>query len=110
MFEDRPIFRLYVLHEAEDFIKCLEESEQFKVLTAMAAVTKGQFNAIHTKTLRNKIKELIVKRYRFTFFIEDGCVYFVRGFIKKTGKTPPQEIEYAQKQHLEVLLINKLKQ
>lgn len=110
MFEDQPIFKLFVLCEADHFIKSLKENEQFKVLSAMAAVTKGQFSAVHTKTLRNKIKELIVKRYRFTFFIEDGCVYFVRGFIKKTDKTPLQEIEYAQKQHAEVLLINKLKQ
>ena len=48
---------------------------------------------------REKIKELIVKNYRFIFFIEKHDTYFVRAFIKKTRKAPRREIEAAEKIH-----------
>lgn len=43
------------------------------------------------------MKELRVKKYRLIFFIHEEIVYFVRIFIKKTDKTPRNEIEMAEK-------------
>jgi len=35
------------------------------------------------------------------FFIEDDEIYVVHGFIKKTQKTPPEEIELARRRFKE---------
>ena len=32
---------------------------------------------------------------RLIFFVEDGEIYVVHGFIKKTQKTPPEDIAFA---------------
>ena len=34
---------------------------------------------------------------RLIFFIEDGEIYIVHGFIKKTQKTPPEDIALAMR-------------
>jgi phage-related protein len=38
---------------------------------------------------------------RIMFFIEDDEIYVVHGFIKKTRKTPPEEIELARRRFKE---------
>lgn len=51
---------------------------------------------VDTKQLRGPIRELIVKHHRITYFEYDSALYFVRGFHKKSTKTPKQEIDYAE--------------
>ncbi|MBI4093560.1 type II toxin-antitoxin system RelE/ParE family toxin [Candidatus Kaiserbacteria bacterium] len=55
----------------------------------------GEIGAVHTKQLRDPIRELIAGDHRFTYFQLDHMLYFVRGFRKKSRKTPPKEIDYA---------------
>ena len=62
----------------------------------MSLLRDGRFELVRIKKLRNKIKELIVKDCRFTFFIHDSKLYFVSGFIKKNNKTPKHEIDYTE--------------
>jgi len=49
------------------------------------------------QTLKTPIRELIIKNYRFVFFINKNKIWFVGAFIKKTIKTPKVEIKNAQK-------------
>jgi len=56
----------------------------------------GDFAIVHIKKLRGPIQEIIVGHHRFTYFQLDSTLYFVRGFRKKSTKTPPQEIAYAE--------------
>lgn len=46
----------------------------------------GQFEIVHTKTLQKQIKELIIGKYSFVFFIEKCLIYFIYAFVKKTQK------------------------
>jgi phage-related protein len=55
----------------------------------------GNFDAVHTKPLKGKVRELIIGRHRISYFLIGNVLYFVRGFPKKSAKTPKQEIEYA---------------
>ena len=53
-------------------------------------------DSVEIKTLRGPIKELKVRKYRILFFIEQGTIYFVSGFIKKTQKIPSKELLKAE--------------
>ena len=57
----------------------------------------GDFESVRTKQLRGSVRELIVGHHRLTYFQLDSVLYFVRGFQKKTAKTPKSEINYAEK-------------
>lgn len=56
---------------------------------------QGKESLVKTKQLRGPIRELIVGKHRITYFTLDTTIYFVRGFRKKSAKTPRSEIEYA---------------
>ena len=57
----------------------------------------GDFESLEIKTLKTPIKELIIKRYRLLFFINKDLIYFVNAFMKKTQKTPKNEIIISEK-------------
>lgn len=82
--------------EVKDFIEELPLGDVAKVKANINMMQMGHFGSVHIKTLRNVIKELIVKNYRFTFFTHKNLIYFVGVFIKKTQKTPKQEIDKAE--------------
>lgn len=86
-----------IFGEVHDFIKRLSSPDRAKVAANITMLEKGQFGSVHTKSLRNAIKELIVKNYRFIFFIHKNLLYFISAFTKKTQKTPKQEIDNAEK-------------
>jgi phage-related protein len=54
----------------------------------------GGLREIRSSLLSNRIA-------RIMFFIEDDEIYVVHGFIKKTRKTPPEEIELARRRFKE---------
>ncbi len=85
------------LDEVKDFIGKLPDNDQGKISASVAAMETGNLEPLYIKTLKTPIKELIIKNYRFVFFIHDREIYFVGAFVKKTAKTPKKEIEKAQK-------------
>ena len=85
------------LRETEHFIRNLPSSDEASIRADIRVMETGDFDAVRLKTLRGKIKELIVGDYRLIFFISEHILYFVRAFRKKTKKTPFQEIEYAKR-------------
>jgi phage-related protein len=106
MFDEDPVYKVFVFSDTEDFIRFIPEPTKSRVSSAFDEMSLNDFDSLQVKTLRGKVKELIIKRYRFTFFIEAGTIYVVRGFIKKSKKTPIEEIKYAEKQYRDILLIN----
>ena len=80
----------------KDFIGDLSSPNRSKVAAHIYLMQTGEFGAVHIKTLRGEIKELIVKNYRFVFFIHKNLIYFIGAFVKKTQKTPKQEIDKAE--------------
>ena len=86
-----------VLESAKEYIEGLKESEQGIIRANIETMRTGDFDSVHTKYLRNRIRELIVGNHRITYFQISNNLYFVRGFRKKSAKTPRKEIEYAEK-------------
>jgi phage-related protein len=89
--------KVIVLENVALFRKNLPEQDRVKINGSITAIRYGHYDNIYIKSLRGVIKELIIKRFRFIFFIDKNIVYFVGAFIKKTNKTPKGEIENAEK-------------
>src|SRR3989338_6260517 len=89
-------FTVFILESARKYIDNLSKSEQGAIKADMDAMKFGNFDSVYTKTLNGKIRELIVGRHRVSYFIIRNALYFVRGYPKKSAKTPKKEIEYAE--------------
>jgi len=89
--------KVIVLTEVEIFRKNLSEKDKSKINASIMAIRFGEYESIHVKQLKGVLRELIIKRFRFIFFINKDTVYFIGAFIKKTSKTPKIEIENAEK-------------
>jgi len=92
-------FRIILLRGIEDFIFDLLPDDQDKISGAIEALSNKKFDSVYIKQLRGDIKELKVKKYRLIFFIHEEIVYFLSIFIKKTNKTPQNEIDMAEKNY-----------
>lgn len=89
--------KIIILDEIEIFRKNLSEKDRAKINSSILAIRLGQYESISTKPLKGAIKELIIKKFRFVFFLHKDIVYFIGVFVKKTKKTPKIEIENALK-------------
>ena len=90
---------LRILEPAKIYIETLSEADKGAIAADMDAMTSGEFDAVNTKQLRGPIRELISGHHRISYFKLEPFLCFVRGFRKKTGKTPKKEIEYAASIH-----------
>lgn len=100
---DKEILYISIfLEKTKKFIGSLTSSEQGKIAAQIEMMELGQFEAVHTKLLKSPIKELVIGKYRITFFIEKHWIYFIFAFIKKTQKTPKQYIEQSEKIYKEI--------
>ena len=85
------------LKDVKDFVAALPNTDQGKINAAVTVMESGDFKSVYIKTLKTPIKELIIKKYRFIFFIHKSTIYFISVFIKKSAKTPKREIENGEK-------------
>lgn len=92
-------FRIILLKDIETFISNLPSDDQDKISGTIEALKNKRFDSIYIKQLKGDIKELRIKKFRLIFFIHEEIVYFVRIFIKKTNKTPKNEIDMAEKHY-----------
>ena len=79
-------FKALILQSAQQYIDSLAKSEQGAIQADINAMERGNFDSVYTKTLKGKIRELIVGRHRISYFVMRGVLYFVRGFPKKSAK------------------------
>ena len=79
------------------YIQTLPPAEQSVIRHQIEVLRSREHAGIHTKQLKGPLRELIVRDHRISYFLIADIIYFVRGFRKKTQKTPPAEIEYAEK-------------
>jgi len=91
--------KIVILDKVLYFIEELNTDDNFRFSTSVTAIRYGNYESITIKTLKGNIKELIIKRFRFVFFIDKEIIYFIGAFIKKTNKTPKLEIENALKNY-----------
>ncbi len=88
---------VHVLHPAATYIQIQSNEEQGSIRAHIATLEAGDFVSVRTKQLRGPIRELIIRHHRLTYFHFGGGLYLVRGFRKRSAKTPVKEIEYAEK-------------
>lgn len=82
--------------DVTDFINNLPDNISAKILAHLKSLEMNLTEALAIKTLKGKIKELIVKQYRIVFFQENGIIYVVDIFKKQSRKTPKGIIERAE--------------
>ena len=83
-----------VLLGARKYVSKIPEVDRGSILRSIEALERNA-EGVDTKQLRGVVRELIVGHHRLTYFKFGSTLYFIRGFRKKTTKTPNQEIEYA---------------
>jgi len=103
MYTQKIVYEAIFLEKTKEFIGKLPASDQGKLAAQIGMMQTGQFEAVYTKLLKRPIKELVLGRYRFTFFIEKHSIYFILAFIKKTRKTPKQHIQQSEKIFKEII-------
>lgn len=96
MGKNKSIYRGLFLEKTREFITSLTLSEQGKIQAQVEMMEMGKFNFVYTKSLKGPIKELVIGKYRFVFFIVKRVIYFVLAFVKKSQKTPKKYIEQAE--------------
>ena len=101
---DKPLFNLVTLKEAEEFILDLPEKVQNKVLFNIRKVRYG----VKDINLFKKLGDTNIWEFRtlyqgtayrlLAFWDKDGenLIVATHGFIKKTQKTPKNEIDKAE--------------
>jgi len=85
-----------VLRGVKSYIAEISEADRGRIYRNIEALALGNLEGLRTKQLRGPIHELIRGNHRLTYFKLNDRLYLVRGFRKKSAKTPKQEIEYAE--------------
>ena len=89
-------FRVRSLGPADAYIRELPPAAQVKIAADTTLLAEDENAEVRTKQLKGAIRELIIGHHRLTYFRLEHTLYLVRGFRKKTQKTPRNEIEYAE--------------
>ncbi|MFH1170220.1 MAG: type II toxin-antitoxin system RelE/ParE family toxin [Candidatus Vogelbacteria bacterium] len=94
---DPHLYEVRIFRKVTKFVDGLTHTDRVKVTANIKIMEMGGFDSVYIKTLRGAVKELIIKKHRFVFFVHEHTIYLVSAFIKKTQKTPPREINNAEK-------------
>ena len=93
------MFETYTAHflsPAKEYIESIDDADKGAIAADIDIMRGGDLQTPHTKQLKGPIRELISGHHRITYFVNGRSLYFVRGFRKKTSKTPKREIDYAE--------------
>ena len=88
--------KLHFLEGFRQYVENIADAGRGAISRDIEAMKKNTTEAISTKQLRGPVRELIVGNHRVTYFKIRSDIYFVRGFRKKSQKTPKSQIAYAQ--------------
>jgi phage-related protein len=94
--------QIQIFWNVREYLRTLSFNEQSVIGRQIEILQSGDNAGIRTKQLKGPIRELIIGNHRITYFVLGRRIYFVRGFRKKSKKTPPAEIEYAEKVYREL--------
>ena len=97
LFKIIDMIKIQILEDVSFFLNDLSTSDSAKIFAHIESMKLGHTGVIRVKTLRGKIKELIVKQYRIVFFETDGTIYVINAFKKRSNKTPKRFIDTAEK-------------
>jgi phage-related protein len=84
--------QVHIFAWAEEHLRTASNAEQAIIRKHIGKLRSGNVNEVHTKQLKGAIRELIVGSHRLTYFSIGEHLYLIRGFRKKSQKTPKKEI------------------
>lgn len=88
---------------AFNFIDDLPEEDRANVRSHLESLRIHEIKRLLIKTLKGKIKELIVQQYRIVFVIIGETIFVTDVFKKQSQKTPKRIIEHAEKIYQKIL-------
>jgi len=91
------LFHALFLESVKKYLEKIPDADRGAVAKDIERLVENDTKGIYTKQLKGPVRELIVGDHRITYFRLDNILYFVRGFQKKSTKTPKREIDYADK-------------
>lgn len=86
-----------ILDNVSKFIERLPEDDSAKILAHLKSLEENHTEGLLIKTLKGRIKEIVVRQYRITFFNIGTTIYVVDAFKKQSQKTPKRIIEKAER-------------
>ena len=86
-----------ILEDVREFIERLKQDDSAKILAHLKSIEENLTEGLIIKTLKGRIKEIIVRQYRVIFFNIGATAYVVDAFKKQSQKTPKRIIENAEK-------------
>ena len=87
----------FFLTHAKKYLDSIPDVDRGAIGRDIGAIVAGELAFVTTKQLKGPVRELRVGHHRVTYFTIGTNIYFVRGFRKKSAKTPKNEILYAEK-------------
>lgn len=85
-----------ILDNVKKFMDKLKEDDSAKILAHLKSLEENHTEGLTIKTLKGKIKEIIVRQYRIIFFTIGTTIYIVDAFKKQSQKTPKRIIKKAE--------------
>jgi phage-related protein len=84
-----------LLDDVYAFLDNIPNEKSGKILKQLKFLEVNDVEGLKIKTLKDKIKELIVDQYRVVFFVKEETVYVIDAFKKQSQKTPHRILERA---------------
>jgi phage-related protein len=91
------VYSVHYLRLASEYLESIPRRSRISIKADIEDMSLGKLSVPHTKQLRGPIHELISGHHRLIYFILGQAIYIIRGFRKKSNRTPRDEIRYAQK-------------
>lgn len=88
---------VWILDNVRKSLDKLKEDDSAKILAYLKSLEENHTEGLVIKTLKGKIKEIIVRQYRIIFFTIGTTIYVVNAFKKQSQKTPERIIEKTEK-------------
>lgn len=92
-----------ILNDVSDFLDEISGEDAAKIAAHLKSLEENRTEGLRVKTLKGRIKELIVKQYRVVCFKIGAMWFVVDVFKKQSKKTPRRVIERAEKIYQGVL-------
>lgn len=92
-----------ILNDVSDFLDGTSGEDAAKIAAHLKSLEEDRTEGLRIKTLKGRVKELIVKQYRVICFKVGATWFVVDVFKKQSKKTPRRVIERAEKIYQSIL-------
>ena len=95
--------QIKIFDDVSDFLNKISESDAAKILANLKLLQENHTEGLVIKSLKGRIREIVVKQYRVIFFQINSTGYVVDTFRKRSKKTPKRILERAEKIYKDII-------